>query len=88
MGFNIRCLGRIQAGSVVTGSDQLLLRQLTGRGNSVGPAVLVHPSLAEDGTDRIAVTDRIIQAFKDDRCGSLAASVSVCPTIKSKGFAI
>lgn len=88
VGFDIGCLGRIQARSVITSSDEFLLCQLTGRGNSIGPAVLVHPSLADDGTDRIAVTDRIIQAFQDDRCRSFATSVSVCSTIKRKGFAI
>ena len=70
------------AGLPVGFAQHRLLRQRVRRHQPVAASVLVHGAAANDGINRIAVSQRFRQRLQHDDAGTLAANVAVGPGIE------
>jgi len=82
MGLEICCLCRIKTGSCVAGTDERFLSLPTWCGNCLGLAILVDPSVPDDGADGIAITNRGIESLEDNSCRALSTPVTVCAAVE------
>ena len=86
--LDVARIPRVQARRLVDGSDQLGLRLAVGHRETLRPAILVHPGVADQPPYTVTVGDGIVQVLEDNAPDAFASAKSGRRVVKGTRLAL